>query len=341
MAVSNKVATVTQNYLAPMIADTTLESNVGFTRIVSAAKKWRGAQEEVPIKYKKNTEGGSFSGYDTLSTTSSDTRVKMKFDPKFVEKPVVLAKTEIAKNKTEEGVLDLMQIEMESTAQDLADDLGTMFYGDGTGNGGKDTEGLGSMVDDGTNVATIGGLSRSTYTTLQSTVTDSGGTLTLAKMDTLYDNVARGSQRPTVGLTTRDVFSLYGQLLRPQERIDKNVDVAMSKKGLVGGTGFTGLFYRGFPILQDDKCTSGYLYFINEKTIDWRAIAYPDAEPVNLSGSDIEGNDYSSVKGLGFHWTGWKIPVNQESMIGRIVFSGNYIINNPRFSGVLTGITSV
>ena len=49
--------------------------------------------------------------------------------------------------------------------------------------------GLAALVDDGTSVSTIGGISRSTYTTLKGTVTASSGTLTLAKLDTLWINV--------------------------------------------------------------------------------------------------------------------------------------------------------
>lgn len=334
MSVSNKVATLTQNFLAPMVVDTVLGSNVGFTRFVSAAKKWRGAQEEIPVKIAKNTEGGSFSGYDLLPTTSADTRVKLTYDPAFHGKPVILAKTEIAKNLTDEAKLNLMEVEMTSTAQDLADDLGTVFYGTGAG---KDILGLRALVDDGTTVATIGGQSRSTYSSLQSTVTASGGTLTLAKMATLWNNVTSGSNKPTVILTTETVFSLYEQLLEPQERIMKDVGMM---KGITGGAGFTGLAYKGCPVLADEKCTSGVMFFLNENTIDFRAIRYPESKPVNFS-ADIKGNDYKSVKGLGFHWTGWVRPANQEALIGRIVFAGNFISNNPRYSGQLTGVTSV
>lgn len=339
MSVSNKVDTVTQNFLAPMVVDTVLGSNVGFTRIVGKAERFRGAQEEIPVKVAKNNEGGSFDGYDTLSITSADTRVKMTFDPKFVEKPVVLAKTELAKNRTDEKKLDLMEIEMASTAGDLADDLGTQFYDDGTGNGSKDILGLAALIDDGTTVATIGGQSRSTYTSLASTVTASGGTLSLEKMATLYNSVTSGSNKPSVGLTTETVFSLYEQLLEPAQREMK--DVSLVKGGLVGGAGYTGLYYKGFPILADEKCTSGYLYFVNEDTIKFKAIDYPDSKPVNFKMTDIKGNPYSSIKGLGFHWTDWVKPANMEAMIGRIVFAGNMITTNPRFNGVLTGVTSV
>lgn len=153
MAVSARVSSITKNFLAPKVAEGVLQSNVGLTRFISAAKPWRGAQEEVPFKHSKNTQGGSFDGFDVLSTTSVDNRIKLTFDPKFTEKPTVIPLTDLAKNMTEERVLDLMEIEMESTAVDMADDLGTQFFSDGTGNGSKDMTGLAAIVDDGTSVA--------------------------------------------------------------------------------------------------------------------------------------------------------------------------------------------
>ena len=131
---------------------------------------------------------------------------------------------------------------------------------------------------------------------MAATDTASGGVLSLDKMETLYNAVTSGSQKPTAGFCTETVFSLYGKLLQPQERINKSVGMV---KGLSSGTGFTGLDFKGFPILADEKATSGMLAFLNEDFIDFHALTMAKAEPVNFV-SKIEGNDYSSVKGLGF-----------------------------------------
>lgn len=256
---------------------------------------------------------------------------------------------ELSVNATEEKVIDLAKLEMESTAQDMADDLGTIFYGDGTGNGSKDPLGLEAIVDDGTNAATYGSLSRTTYASqLSSTVTASGGTLTLAKMATLYNAATSGSQKPTVGFTTEAIFALYEQLLQPQERIAKDVSMVkgggnMGKAGtgMVGGTGFTGLYYKGFPILADEKCTSGVLYFVNENYLDWYALPMAMTDPIKYRSQDIEGNDYSEVTGLGFSWSGWIKPTNAASVVGHIYLGGELISRNPRRHAKLTGITGV
>lgn len=338
---ANRVTTTTNTILLPKVVDTVLNSNVFATRMLTNAQRWTGEKIRKAIKIEKNTLGGSFDGFDTFSTSAVDTRRNMEFESRFYEIPVVLPLSEVSKNKADaQRTIDLMAIEMESSAEDMADDIGTLFYGDGTGNGGKDFLGLEAIVDDGTNAATYGGLSRSTFPTLNSTVTASGGTLTLAKMATLYTDITSGSVKPTMGYTTETVFNLYEQLLQPQERIPKEVST-MRGKEMVGATGFTSLFYKGFPIVPDEKATSGVLYFLNEDFLEWRALPVATTKPVNFSTKDIEGNDYTQVKGLGFSWSDWIKPTNQASIIGHIYLGGELWSSNPKRHGKLTGITSV
>jgi len=198
-----------------------------------------------PIKYAKNSTGVSFSGMDTFSTSATDNRVNLEFVPKFYQMTTALPLDELSANATEEKVIDLAKLELASTAQDIADDVGTLFYSTGAG---KDFLGLGAIVDDGTDAGTYGTLSRTTYSTLNSTVTASSGVLSLAKMSTLYNAATSGSQKPTLGLCPEIVFNLYESLLQPQEQIAKNVPMMKSPgntgkagTGFIGGTGFTGL----------------------------------------------------------------------------------------------------
>lgn len=341
MSFGNRVTTTTQDKLMPKVVDTILNSNVFATRMIGRAKKWTGEKMKFPIKYKKNVTGGSFAGFDTFSTNATDNRVNLEFTPKFYEIAVSLPLDELSVNATTEKVIDLAKVELSSTAQDMADDIGDLFYGDGTGNANKDFLGLGAIVDDGSSVATIGGLSRATYPTLQSTVTASGGTLSLAKMSTLYNDVTSGSQKPTIGISDEAVFSLYEQLLQPQERIAKDVSMMKDAKGMTAGTGFTGLFYKGFAILADEKATAQTLFFLNEDYIEWRALPVSMTQPVQFKSTDIEGNDYSSVTGLGFSWSGWIKPTNAATIVGHVYLGGELLTDNPKRQGKLTGITSI
>ena len=293
-----------------------------------------------PLKHAKNTTGTSFSGFDTFSTSATDNRILLTYDPKFYQITVSLPLDEMSANQTDAQVLDLTRLEVDGAAQDMADDLGTIFYGDGTGNSSKDPNGLENLVDDGTNVATLGGQTRTSFTpNLSSTVTASGGTLTLALMATLYSDVTSGSIKPTAAFTTEAVWDFYEQLLQPQERINK--DVSMMKGGMTGGTGFTALMYKGFPVLRDEKATTAVLYFLNEDFIDWYALPMAKSKAINFRNQDIEGNDYSSVTGLGFSSMDWVIPTNAAAVVKHIYLGGQLVQRNPKRHGKLTGITAV
>ena len=249
---SNRITTTTQDKMLPKVLDTILNGNVLWTRLMGGVKKWSGETMKKSIKVSKNTTGGFFDGYDLLDTTATDNRIQLSFTPKFNYKTVSVPVTELSINTVSETkVIDLMSAEMETAAQDMGDDLGDALY---SGLGTTNTfNGIANIIDDGTDAATYGGQTRATYTTLNSTVTASGGTLSLAKMATLHSAITSGSQKPSIGVCSETIFNLYEQLLQPQERINKKV--GMYKGGLKGGTGFTGLSYKGFDITADEKAT--------------------------------------------------------------------------------------
>ena len=327
-----------QTKYLPFVVDTVLNSNVLFQRIVRGAKKWSGRTLRVPVKVSKNTTGTSFRGFDTFSTSATDNRQFLEFTPSFYQITCALPGDELSVADTEDKVLDLMKLTIQSDTEDMADDLGTIFYADGTGNSSKDPLGLAALVDDGNAVSTIGGLSRSTYTTLQSTVTASSGVLTLAKIDTLFAAVTSGAQKPTAVFTTEAVFNFYGQLLRPQERINK--EASKMKGGLFGTTGFTALDYAGRPVIMDEKCTSQAFIAVNENFVDWYALPAQGAKSIAYK-SQVEGNDYDAPIGLGFSWSDWITPANAFGVVGHIYFGGQFITTNPKRHGKLTGITSI
>jgi hypothetical protein len=333
-----RIQTTVQTEYLPFVVDTVLNSNVFLQRIVRASKEWKGRTLRAPIKVSKNTTGTSFRGFDTFSVAATDNRQFLEFTPSFYQITCALPGDELSVADTESKVLDLMKLTIQSDTEDMADDLGTIFYSDGTGNGGKDPSGLSLIVDDGSVSATYGGLTRATYSPyISSTVTASSGTLTLAKVDTLWNAVTSGSQKPTAIYTTEAVFSLYGQLLRPQERITKE---ASMMKGVSAGAGFTALHYNGKPILADEKCTSGAFIMLNENFVDWYALPYYNAKAVSYK-SQIEGNDYEAPMGLGFSWSDWIIPANSASVVGHIYFGGQLVTTNPKRHGKLTGVTGI
>jgi len=342
MAFNNVVDTITLEEIIPRVVDTVLRSNTFATKMLSKTKRFGAATMDFPIKYQVGTAIQSFLGFDALPTSFTDTRVLLKYNPKFVAANVALAGTDLIANNTNAKVLDLTKVEMQSRAQDLADGLGTMLWATGAGNGGKDTNGLGNIVDDGTSSTTIGGLARATYPTLNSTVT-AAATLSLATMRTLYNNIADATIAPTRAYSDYPTWALYEQLLQPQEKIFKEVNIVPGYKGYEG---FAGLMYAGMEVVPDRKATTGQMVFLNENFIDFYGLdadleAFEGAKKVDVAGKLFAGNQYNEVGNLGFYWTGF-IKVNTQFAFNSfIILAGNLCTDNPRRHGKLTGVTGV
>lgn len=345
MAFGARITTTTNQVFMPRLVDTVLRSNVLATKVLMNAERFRGERMLFPIKYAKNTTGTSFSGYDSLSTSATNNRVNLEFTPKAYQITSSLPLDEVTANMTagEAQILDLVDLTLKSDSQDAADDVGTLFYADGTGNSGKDFDGLGNIVDDGTSSSSYGGLLRATYPTINATVTASGGTLTLAKMATLFNAISDGSIEPNLGICSPTVWSLYEQLLQAQEHIMKSPTSAPSN--FVGYTGFTGLNYKGFPILKDRKATSGVLFFLNMDFLNWFGAPFAMCRPIKVSDSKakIVGNDYENgdPAAMGFSWSDWIKPSNQAAIVAHTYLYGQFLSDDPRRSGKLTGISSV
>ena len=342
MAFSNPVDTLTLEEIVPRVVDQVLRSNTFLTKMLSKTKRFGAATQDFPIKYQLGTAIQSFLGLDSLPTSFTDTRVLLKYNPKFVAANIALAGTDLIANNTAAKVLDLTRVEMTSRAQDLADGLGAQAWADGTGNSSKNILGLAAIVDNGNTVSTIGGLSRSTYTTLQSTVT-AGATLSLSGMRTLWNAIADASVAPTRGYTDYPTWALFEQLLQPQERIYKEVNIVPNYKGYEG---FGGLMYVGMEIVPDRKATAGQLVFLNENFLDFYAIdadlpQFEGAKKVDVASKLFVGNMYNEVSNLGFYWTGFIKTTTQFAFNSFIILAGNLITDNPRRHGKLTGLTSV
>lgn len=344
MAFDNVVDTLTLEEIVPRVVDTVLRTNRFATKMLSKTKRFGAATMDFPIKYQVGTAIQSFLGFDTLPTSFTDTRVLLKYNPRFSVANVALAGTDLMANNTAAKVLDLTRVEMQSRAQDLADAIGTMFWSDGTGNSNKDFLGLGALVDDGSNVATIGGLSRSTYTTLKGTVT-TAATLSLSVMRTLWNTIADQGVAPSRIYTDFPSWALFEQLLQPQEKIFKEISLTPNYK-MFEGVKEDGLAYAGMEVTPDRKATAGQMVFINEDFMNFYGLdgdlpVFDEARKVDVAGKLFAGNSYNEVGNLGFYWTGFIKTNNQFAFNSFILLAGNLLTDNPRRHGKLTGITGI
>ncbi len=358
MVFNDRVTSITNDHFIPSIVDSITNSNVLTQRTLGRSPKlWSGETLRRPIKVSKSTTGGPFSGADKFNVAASSTRVKMSFEPKGFYQSATVIGTEASVNMTDAQVLSLIKATLEDAEIDALDSIGTINYGGGAGDG---FEGLANTIDDGTAFDSYGALSRATYPTLKSTVTASGGTMSLTKLANLWTAASAagsGKQKPTIGICDETVWNLVEALYAPTIQatygtmnigyVNANTPIGTAVQNpaaLAGAMGFASITWRGLPIVADEKATAQTMFFINEHYLDWYKL--PGLKEifgasVPNGGSVIDGV-YSEGKGYSpFQWTGWKIPTDQGVAIGQLVALGNLVSFQPRRHAKLTGIINV
>ena len=135
-------------------------------------------------------------------------------------------------------------------------------------------------------------------------------------------------------------------MLRGGGRIDYRQGlnrVTAPGEALGGDIGFDSIFYRGKPVVADEKCTSGYVYFLNENYLEWYGLPSNKMgyKPINISApSTVESPSYFDAPSTyGFFWTGFKQPTNQDAEIGQLILYGNLCNKSPRMHSVLQGVS--
>ena len=182
-----------------------------------------------------------------------------------------------------------------------------MFFADGTGNSGKDWNGLGNIVEAS---GTVGGINRATAGNeyWRSYEENTAGALTLAQMATAYNTVSVGNDHPDMILTTQTLFEKYEALLVPSLRFTdtKTADA-----------GFQNLLYKAAPVVYDTHCTAGVVYFLNSKYLT------------------LVGHS-----GKWFAQTEFVRPENLDARYALIMCYGNLTCRNAKKQGKLTAKTA-
>ena len=285
----------------------------------------------------------AFNFFDLLPITQQPVSVNMTFFPTFVATNVALAGSELSINNTPMKTIKLMDVIMESRAQDASDDIGNFLQGDGTSFGGKAPNGLANTVDNGSVAATYGGLTRASYNGLNSTVTAAtNNKISLVQVRTLWNGIADGPVIPDFIITDYTTWGYFEQLQTPFQR--NNQDFRPSERTVAQTAGYSAQRWDGMIISRDKKVTTGYFYMLNLKYLEWYGLKWWEGERVSPKAKDIEGNVYEDKMyspGDAFTWTGMIKAYNQGTVNGFMILGGQLISTAPFRQGVLTGITGV
>ena len=307
------LSTTLKNYV-PKLADNVFSARPLFYALTNGQTIRRisgGAKIVVPIIYGTNSTAASYEGSDTISTTAQTGISAAEYDWKQYAATVTITGIEEAKNNGEAEIIDLLEGKVMQAEETIIQNMNTMFWGNGAGNGGKNWLGLNALVGVGNDSGSaIGGIDAtdSDNSWWRSTLTNQGGALTIVAMATMYNNVSVGNDQPTIIITDQDEYEKYKALLQPQLRYtDTNVADA----------GFQNLLFKGAPVTFDsDTDLDGKMFFLNTKYL--RLVAHTETW---------------------FQTTPFVRPTNQDARYAQILCYGNLTTSNRSRQGMIYGLT--
>jgi len=209
-----------------------------------------------PLIYGQNSTVASYSGYDTISLTAQDGISAAEYEWKQYAASIAISGIEEAKNNGEQEIINLLEAKIMQAEESMREGFNQMFFADGTGNSGKNWNGLGNIVESGNTVGGINSAAGQGNDWWRSYEENTAAALTLAQLATAYNSVSVGNDHPDMILTTQTLFEKYEALLQPQLRYTdtKTADA-----------GFQNLLFKAAPVVYDVHCTAGVVYFLNSK----------------------------------------------------------------------------
>ena len=266
-----------------------------------------GAQIVEPLVHGLNDTVASYSGYETISVADQTGISAAQFDWKQYAASIAISGIDEAKNNGEAEIINLLEAKIMQAEESMREGFSTMFYGDGTGNSGKNWNGLGNIIESGN---TVGGINSATAGNefWRSYEENTAGALTVAQMNTAYNSVSKGNDVPDLVLTTQTLYEKYESLLVPSLRYTdtKTADA-----------GFQNLLFKGAPVMFDTAAPAGNMFFVNSK--------------------------YLTLVGHSDKWfaqTDFVRPENMDARYALIMCYGNLTVRNRARQGKLTAKTA-
>lgn len=272
-----------------------------------------------PLMYGKNTTAGSYSGYDSLDTTPQEGIDSAEYNWKQYSASITIdGKTE-RQNKGASRIIKVLKAKTTQAEMSLTEELSEGLFSNGTGNSNKDLTGFQAMISPS---GTYGGINSATHTWWQAGNESTSEALGLPKMRTGFNTASVGGKdTPNLIITTQTLFESYEGLFTNVAVTGSNArsgDFSTPSEGqkTMADGGFQTLGYKGVPVVWDEQCPSGTMYFANTRHMN--LVVHEDA---NFATTDF-------VK-----------PENQDARVAQILWMGNLTCNRRKSFYSLTNKT--
>ena len=273
----------------------------------------------MPLDYAENSSFQWYQGYDTVSIGINDIIDGATYDWKQASVAVSFSGLELLKNSGREALIKITSAKIANAKRTFTNQMGAGVHADGTGSGGKELGGLGSLVPTD-NTSSAGGIDSTTYSWWSNNVTDfttvNGGSATTASniqtaMRSMWASLTRNSDRPDLILASSTYYNhFWGSLTALQQivRTDEGragfrslvfVDADVYNEGGVGGN------------MSETSVTNATMFMLNTN--------YIGLCTHSERGIEVVGGD--------------RMSVNQDAHVNLILYAGNMWLSNRQLQG--------
>jgi hypothetical protein len=227
---------------------------------------------------------------------------------------VTMSGLEMLQNSSKEAIIDLLDGRMQVSEARLLNRISGDLYLDGTGNGGKNLDGLGAAVAVSPSSGTYGGINRATWTFWRNQITTGATSSTiLAKMTEAAIKQIRGTDKADLIVAGNTMYQYYVGALQSIQRIAAEESGAAgfaSLKFYGGGTSADVVLGGGYGSQE----TATYMYMLNTNYIFLRPHKERNFVPIG----------------------GERQAINQDAIVKLYGWAGNLTASNSFLQGLLT-----
>lgn len=355
-------ALTNQTLVVSYVVDARLEADPLAGELMRDAGRFTSKRLEVPVQVEAPYSPAWRQPLDTPTPNIYSGVTKMLMDPRMIDVPVAMSVFDMAVNRVDNA----KNVSVEAASIDIAtgqliDVIGRSVYG--TGSDGVSFTGLGAAIDDGTDVANYGGISRTTFAGWRSfRVAAAGGTITADQIDNadIQAGLAASTDGPNLIATSSAGFTFIKKALAPRvtnfysqsTRGGETQTLAAQNQATQGnvlsaGTPF--LNYNGKPVIYSRIAPSGVMHFINTRSMkfyglqlagSYKGIVY-SAMSVPAKGSSFDSPTLDSQNTIpGLFMSETQQPFMQNAVAFKIGLAGEFANTKPRTCAKITSITA-
>lgn len=271
-----------------------------------------------PLIYAEG-QAGSYGEWDAIQIVPQEGISAAEYPWRQLFGTIAMSGLEEAQNNGEEMVINLLRAKVMQAEETMKSKLNKMLYANGTGNSGKDFNGLANLV---AATGTVGNIdSVGAGNSWWQSVTGSGSGMLKgglrALLGTAYNSASNGNDVIDGVFTDQRSYEIFESELTPNIRYQ---DVKSANAG------FTSLMFKQAPIYWDRDCTAGVAYGLNSKyiTLVGHTQRWFTQSPFSDGLSAAAGGNATTV----------------DARYSIITTYGNLTVNNRSRHFVVTGIPS-